>query len=371
MDDHRGENPLSVDSLAAETERGSDSFSNLPARLERYERAKARALSMRDYIASVPHLREKNLPMLVRLHECGSMLIFRKYLMIDKAKLRSARFCKNHLICPFCAIRRGAKMMARYLERVEIVLSEKPHLTPWMVTFTVKNGESLEERYAHLHNAVKRYGKYRHLDRGHEICKADGAVWSYEFKRGSGSGTWHPHMHAVWLCSSPLDAKKLADEWHQVTGDSFIVEAHPMYGENVDAFAEVFKYALKFGDMTVEDNWEAAEIMKGKRLVRSSGSLWGVEVPEYLEDDELPDDIWVDVAYRFFEEDHHYRPRYIIRSNSGYIGATIDEPVRLVKGEGVTFPVEYAPVNLRRTLEAARERAAGPTPGARPFRPAS
>lgn len=366
MQRSRKGNPLTVDCLAAETERGSDSFSNLPSKLERYERAKSRALSMRDYILSVSHLRKNNLSLIARMHDCGAMLVFRKYLMLDKAKLRDARFCKNHLLCPFCAIRRGAKMMARYLERVEIVLSENPSLVPWMVTFTVKNGSSLEERYKHLHNSVKRYNKYRHLNRGHEVCKVDGSVWSYEFKKGSGSGEWHPHMHAVWLCTSPLDTKKLAEEWQHVTGDSFIVEAHPLYGEKVDAFAEVFKYALKFGDMSVEDNWAAYEVMKGKRLVRSSGSLWGVDVPEYLEDDMLPDDIWVDVAYRFWQEDSHYRPHSLIRSSSGYIGSMVNDSVRLTQGAGGALVVEYAPVNLRRTLEAANARASGPTPDASP-----
>lgn len=294
-------NPLSVDCLAAETERGSDSIQALPKRLSRYAKAHDRALAMSDYIRSVQHLKCDGEKVAYELQQCGSYLVFRQYFTRDIARLVAARTCKKHLLCPFCAIRRGAKMYARYIERIGQVLQENPHLKPWMVTFTIKNAPDLGERYSHLHKSVKAMNKNRTRgDRGHEIMKAQGLVWSYEFKRGAGSGLWHPHMHGIWLCSSPLDVQKLQSEWHQITGDSFIVEAHPMYGEAVDACAEVFKYAVKFQDLPLPDNLKAFEVLSGKRLVRSAGLLWGVEVPESALDDELDDPYWVDVAYRYF-----------------------------------------------------------------------
>ena len=199
-------------------------------------------------------------------------------------------------------------MQAAYGKKVQHLLEENPHLTTWMVTFTVRNGDDLGERYAHLHKSVKAMNKNRTRgDRGHEIMKAQGSVWSYEFKRGSGSGLWHPHMHAVWLCSSPLDVKKLSDEWRHITGDSYIIEAHPLYGNPVEAFCEVFKYAVKFGDLPLEDNWQAFHTLRGKRLIRSAGLLWGVEVPESDMDEELDDPIWVDIAYRYFHDSDTYR----------------------------------------------------------------
>lgn len=300
-------NPLSATSLAAETERGSDSIANLPSRLERYAKAKQRALAMRDYIALVIHQTTSTRKVAHNLHECGSYLVFRHYLTRNEARLIAAQTCKQHIICPFCAIRRGAKMLARYSERVELVLHQNPHLVPWMVTFTIKNGPNLAERYAHLHNSIKRLNKYRHLDRGHEVCKAQGSVWSYEFKRGHNSAQWHPHMHGVWLCSSELDIRKLSAEWHQITGDSFIVEAHKLYGDRMDAFCEVFKYAVKFGGLPLADNWHAFETLKGKRLVRSAGELWGVEVPDELLDDELDDPVFVDRVFRYFHDSDTYQ----------------------------------------------------------------
>lgn len=311
------ENPLPVDSLAAETERGSDNLANLPKKLERYARAHERAIAMADYIRSVQHRTDENQRLARNLTECGSYLVFRHYFTQRQAKLVSARTCKKHILCPFCAIRRGAKMLARYQERFALVTAENAHLTPWMVTLTVKNGTHLNERYNHLHKSVKLMNKYRHLARGHEVTKAQGSVWSYEFKRGENSGQWHPHMHGVWLCSSPLDAKKLSEEWHQITGDSYIIDAHQMYGDPNEAFCEVFKYAVKFAGLPLADNLYAYEVLRSKRLVRSAGLLWGVEVPDDLMDDELDDDSWVDIAYRYFDDPSAYKYAMTLGNSHG------------------------------------------------------
>lgn len=293
------ENPLSVDCLAAETERGSDSIQALPKRLDRYAKAHERTLAMADYIRSVQHLNPRNGKLSFEMDRCGAYLVFRHYFTADVARLVAARTCKKHILCPFCAIRRGSKLYSRYIERIQMVLEQNSNLKPWMVNFTVKNGPDLAERYQHLHSNIKALGKLRHLDRGHEITKCKGSVWSYEFKRGENSKIWHPHVHAIWLVDKAIDTRKLSAEWLAQTGDSYIVEAHPMYGELLDACAEVFKYAIKFQDLPFDDNLHAYEILRNKRLVRSAGLLWGIDVPDTALDDELDDDSWVDVAYHF------------------------------------------------------------------------
>ena len=60
----------------------------------------------------------------------------------------------------------------------------------------------------------------------------------------------------IWLCSEAPDAHQLSREWKALTGDSFIVDVRPMHGE-IDGFLETFKYALKFSDLPLADNWEA------------------------------------------------------------------------------------------------------------------
>ena len=58
---------------------------------------------------------------------------------------------------------------------------------------------------------------------------------------------------------------------------------------------------LKFGDLSVENTWEAFKVLKGKRLSGAFGSLWGVKVPENLADD-MPDEKdlpYLEMLYRF------------------------------------------------------------------------
>ncbi|WP_410970774.1 hypothetical protein, partial [Salmonella sp. SAL04269] len=67
------------------------------------------------------------------------------------------------------------------------------------------------------------------------------------------------------------------------------------------AAAEVCKYALKFGDLSVENTWEAFKALKGKRLSGAFGSLYGVKIPENLAD-ELPEDKdlpYLEMLYKF------------------------------------------------------------------------
>ncbi|RJN71196.1 replication protein, partial [Acinetobacter baumannii] len=67
------------------------------------------------------------------------------------------------------------------------------------------------------------------------------------------------------------------------------------------AAAEVCKYALKFGDLSVENTWEAFKVLKGKRLRGAFGSLYGVKIPENLAD-EMPDEKdlpYLEMLYKF------------------------------------------------------------------------
>ena len=120
-------------------------------------------------------------------------------------------------------------------------------------------------------------------------------------KRGKGSGLWHPHAHAVWLCYEAPDASKLAQEWHGWTGDSYIVDVRPFHDQHdvAGGFAEVFKYALKFSDLPLDDNWQAFRELSNRRLVDSFGLLRGVVVPEELTDEPLEGLPYVEYLYRW------------------------------------------------------------------------
>lgn len=309
--------PLSEVVLADDSEQGFG-VAALPARLLRYHRAHQRALHMSNYA------RDRSEGKLAdKLSHCGHWLKFRHYYTVDQLRLHAADFCKKHLLCPFCAMRRAAKYLRAYLEKLEVVQRDHAGLKAYMVTLTVKDGEDLAERFTHLRGSMKRLSQARrdHLkapskNRHVEFAKAVGGVHSIEFKRGQGSGLWHPHVHMVWLCHEAPDARKLSQEWHAITGDSFIVDVTEFYDQSdvTKGFIEVFKYALKFSDMPLSDNWDAFRILSGKRLVDSFGLLRGVQVDEDLTDGVLDDLPYYEMLYRY-QESGYSLYRYTERSD--------------------------------------------------------
>lgn len=286
----------------------------LPRRVSRYGQAKAQALDVAEYIGTVIKMGtpspvrgrpgEPGVPNLRtlarRVSECGDYLAFRHYFTVDQVRLRAASFCKKHLLCPLCAIRRGAKALQAYLPRYDHVRASRADLRPFLVTLTVKDGPDLAERFRHLHNAQRELWKRRQRGRGSSLDRVEGAVWSYEVKRGTGSGEWHPHLHMVALAAEQPDQAALAAEWRAVTCDSFIVDVRPIdQADPASGFLEVFKYALKFSTMAPADTFEAFRILSGRRLIGSAGLFRGIEVPDELTDEPLEGLPFVELFFRY------------------------------------------------------------------------
>lgn len=309
------EKPLSNDALAGEFDKGSG-VSVLSARLHRYATAKTRQTEILNHINGFVKGQHSaallaGLPAVsTRMGNCGNYLLFHQYFTIDEVKLAKAQFCMKHLLCPLCAIRRGAKQVKAYLEKLELLLVENPNLKPYMLTLTVKNGHDLSERFEHLTGSVRKLLKRRRDAKDGktttELLKAAGGVFSYEFTH-SDKG-WHPHVHMVVLCdpSDPISfchknpkLSPLSKEWNLVTGDSFIVDFRPITGDPADGFIEVFKYALKFSDLSPQENLAAFLTLKARRLTGSFGLFWGVQVPENLTDDLYDDLPYIELFYRY------------------------------------------------------------------------
>ena len=290
--------PDPASSLAAETGKGSGGADGLPSRLERYTTARDRALVMRDHLTREPG--EDAERAALRLSECGNYLKFRHYFTVDQIRLHGASFCKQHLICPLCAIRRGAKMLATYLERFHYLQASDPTLRPYLVTLTVKNGDHLGERFEHLVQSLSLLLKRRHIARVKlsALRHALAGLYSVEFtNRGNG---WHPHVHMLVLAAEKPCAETLAYEWHTVTGDSFVVDVSAEEDQDpVEMFLEVCKYAMKFSDLTPEQTYLASRVLKGRRLIGSFGCFRGVDIPESLLDEPLDGLPYVDLFYRF------------------------------------------------------------------------
>lgn len=290
--DHQRESPDFVQEV-----RASGGIDALPARAIRYAKAKGTALDVAEYIGGLPEAD----PLLVsRMRSCGDYLLFRHYFTVDQVKLHAASFCMKHLLCPLCAIRRGARALKSYLDRWEVIRAEKTALRPFLVTLTVKDGPDLAERFRHLQKAQRELWKRKQRGRGSVFDGVAGAVWSYEVKRGSGSGVWHPHLHMIALAEKQPDQAELRAEWQAITGDSFMCDVRPIsQADPVSGFLEVFKYAVKFSDQEPADTWHAFSVLKGKNLLAAAGCFRGVEVPESLTDEALDDLPFVELFYRY------------------------------------------------------------------------
>jgi hypothetical protein len=163
-------------------------------------------------------------------------------------------------------------------------------------------------------------------------------VYSFEAKIGKGAEVqgerlWNAHMHALVFSAAPLpvvpgvgrDGKsrvywpELSRQWREKTGDSFIVECHPVRTRCTDgagtekesweavasdggpsggevshtsdgllaAVCEVSKYAVKLSDSGPADAVESWAALRGRRLCGSFGSFYGVEVEKEDSDCDL------------------------------------------------------------------------------------
>lgn len=287
--------PLTVADLGGEAREGFQT-TQLGARLGRYGKARANALQFREFLVM-----QDERKLAESLADCGNYATFRDYFTIGEVRLSRFCTCKKHLICPLCAIRRGAKALRVYLARVEALMASDALLRASMVNYTVKNGSDLLERYKHLSGSMRAYHKRRKgKGQSGEVKKASAAVWSYEFKRGVNSGLWHPHAHSIWLHHEDLDPYEFSREWRDITGDSYIVDIRPLdLVDPVSAFCEVFKYAVKFSELPDADRLHGYKTLKGKRLLDSFGDLRGLDV-EPSDTDQLLDELpYIERFFRY------------------------------------------------------------------------
>lgn len=277
-----------------------------------YGRRKARAVDMAGFINTLrdPKRHPHTEKVYTNLKHCASYLVFHEYITVDELRLVKAQTCKQHLLCPFCAMRRSGKFIAKNLPKVEQVVTENRSRIPALVTFTVKNGPNLLERFNHLRRAHRRLNRRRldHINKGQkftEWAKVAGGITSYEFTKKD-EGDWHPHIHALVMLDDFIDQAKLSQEWQDITGDSFIVDIRRIKGKPnaggldiASGLLEVCKYALKFHDMTLPDTWHAYQTLRTRRLVDSFGILRGVEIPDNLLDDPLEGLPYVERHYQY------------------------------------------------------------------------
>lgn len=271
--------------------------SDLAKRLDRYGTAKSHTKAV---LSAIGETRAKDLGLRwKRIIECGDWLRFRDYYTVGQIKLAGANFCRKHLVCSLCAIRRASRLLASYLDRWTAIAKDRPQLRAHLATLTVRNSHDLGEVLAHLLDCLRLLHRRRNNQRQPSIMHVvEGGVYAVELTHDQVTG-WHPHVHAIWLSEdlSMCDQAStfaLRAEWEKITGDSFMCDLRPIQAElSTDSdinpfakgFAEVFKYAMKPSELGADRLAEAYPELAGKRLVGSFGLFRGVPEPADLADD--------------------------------------------------------------------------------------
>jgi plasmid rolling circle replication initiator protein Rep len=298
-------------------------------RLARYSTAKARQQKVTDYILQQNEINDKPtfLKELDALQECGSFLVFRHYYELEKYRMLAGCTCKKHLLCSLCAIRRAAKYVAVYDEKIKQVQADPDQSFDFLfITLTIKNGSDLAERYNHLRESFKKLLQLRKDSLKTRVKNktlfrfVEGAIFSYEVTFNDETEEYHPHLHMIALVKKGTfnfqentQGKKpvkfvpelwagLVQDWKEITGDSKIIDVRLIDDEEgkMSALVETFKYALKFSEMPVAIQLNCYKTLKTRRMIGSMGELYGVSVPENLSDELLPgEEKYIDLVYQY------------------------------------------------------------------------
>lgn len=189
--------------------------------------------------------------------------------------------CRDRLCIP-CARARGRRVAARVAE-----LSQDREIR--FITLTLRiNWEPLSDQVTRLMRCFARLRR-RVLWKSTQT----GGVAFLELKRRPHNHTWHPHVHIITE-GVFIEKRDLSKAWHEITGDSFIVDVRECKSSGHAAY-----YAAKYSGKAVHNGVEndpemldeAVLALKGRRLFTCFGT-WSLP----LDDDTVCPDEWRTVA---------------------------------------------------------------------------
>lgn len=301
----------------------------LSSRLGRFAECKSRSLAIAEWgqrVEKHPWVHDRAADQI----ECGAYLVFREFLEGPHAGLRrlfAGITCKN-TTCPLCMLRRSARTVQAYHPKVVAAWSEGyPRRRLFFGTFTVPNADDLAESWNRLEAALRLLNvrvRQQKRRRSGPFSNLAGGVWSIETKRGRGGG-WHPHAHCLWLVDGNCDFAAIQEAWSEVVGvnawcnlrrlraqerlEKGELQMGPELVEQLGSdLCEVLKYPMKFGDALHSDLWAVALELRKRKRVRPFGCLWGVDVPDDMNDEAIDWEAWawVDLVFRYERSQGQY-----------------------------------------------------------------
>ena len=99
---------------------------------------------MANYIKTEDVSNNENRKLVKKLGDCASYLVFKHYYTENKVILHGMKTCRQQLLCPFCALRRAAKHVRAYWDKVATVKAENPDLQLYFVTLTVRTAKAFK-----------------------------------------------------------------------------------------------------------------------------------------------------------------------------------------------------------------------------------
>lgn len=189
--------------------------------------------------------------------------------------------CQDRFMCELCSKRAVAK--ARSIYRRLLRKMSKPR----MLVLTVKNGPDLSECLERLQKGFRRLRQ-----RSFWKKRVKGGFYGLEVTRDK-IGNWHCHYHIVFDGDYMPNRKEdilrhgttLSEVWHEVTGDSYIVDVRLVKGCRDAALCETIKYFCEESEtkkikLSAGDIQFAASVLARKKLFGTFGELFGEEVEE-------------------------------------------------------------------------------------------
>jgi len=195
-----------------------------------------------------------------RLQECRKNAWFVQSSKTNMLRVMSSR-CKLRW-CPIC----------RDVSRMIVTSAVKEWLEiqkfPKMITLTLEHsGDPLSVQIEHLYDSFRKLRR-RAFFKNH----ITGGVWFFQIKFNARTEQWHPHIHCL-VAGKFLPQSELKGLWHEITGDSYIVDIRGV--KDIEGCAkEVARYATSPADITAVDLDRALEIYWSTKHRRICGS-WG------------------------------------------------------------------------------------------------
>jgi len=225
-------------------------------------------LTARDYI--IDYLERQggwdNLRIIEQMEACSSdFLVIRK-----EGKLKLFPVLCRSRICPICAFYKALKLKRRLHDTI------KRMRKPKLLTLTLK--ESNDPLDVQARRITKSFARLRRRKAFVEACKQ--GFWVLEYTYRPANDTWHVHIHAV-IDSHFIPQDMISRMWHEITGDSFIVDIRIASPGHAGYLA---KYIAKNNTYFPTDAQMSGYIKatKGLRMLGSWGKL-------KIEEDELLD----------------------------------------------------------------------------------